>query len=924
MERIEPAKIRTRKKVSLLAARANTPVILRWLAIAALIATVLGIGIGFYRERNKKDFRLIPGLAELSTDVTGVVTGYERRETEGNVMKYFIKADKATTYTDNHQELENVYLEAYDDKGEKFDRISANKAVYIPAADKNFDAYFTGKVDVLSRDNLNFKSEQVAYNRQTDTVTSEVLVEFSRENLSGKSMGAIAKIKEKHLELLKDVEFNSAPVAANDPNQADAKVQTAKMTAGHAVYDQATNQATLEGSVFISVVPLRGTQNFSQPTDLRAEKATAFFENQEIKKIDLTNNVEIDAKPSDIDSRSMKVRGNTATTLFDKELSRIEVNENVQIETTSGANQKPTNIRAQNAVYEKPLDRFDLKNNVEIVTVADEKPTVIHGNEAIYEQTNGKIAVTGNAEITQGADYLKGDRIDAQLFPNKKLQTGFARGNAYLKQTAHDRTTEVKANELNAFFGDNQLMQRADANGAAYVTISPAQTQNYSKTTISAPQALHLAFRQTGVESVLSEIKTDGRTSIVMNPAMGNPDSSLRKITADTVRTTLSDNGTDISKAEAVGNAELYVEPTRRAPEKYKTTVTAPRFDCDFYAGNNAKTCAGAVKGKAILEPTMPAPNRGTRTLTADKLIADFNQNTNDVERFDAIDNAKFTELDRSGIAGRITYAGADETVRLRGGEPTVWDSRSRARAAEIDWDAKNQKSYLRGKVSTTYYTQKQTNGATPFGKSNAPVFVTAGEAQFDHQTQVGVYTGNARAWQDDNYVRADKLILNEPAKRMDGEGKVQSLLYDARRKTADRETTQTVFAASDKIAYTEENRQLRYEGNADIRQGNDRLTAGVADVFLDEKNEMKQTVVQNNVIITQPNRRATGNWAQYTTSDETIVLRGAPATVADAENGSSQGSQMTISMRDNRMTNQGAAKPNQPGRTRSVYKVKP
>jgi hypothetical protein len=68
----------------------------------------------------------------LSTDVVGTVNDYERREMEGDVLKYYIKADKGTTFSDNHQELENVYLEVYDAATGLADKITADKAVYIP------------------------------------------------------------------------------------------------------------------------------------------------------------------------------------------------------------------------------------------------------------------------------------------------------------------------------------------------------------------------------------------------------------------------------------------------------------------------------------------------------------------------------------------------------------------------------------------------------------------------------------------------------------------------------------------------------------------------------------------------------------------------------------------------------------------------
>lgn len=918
MERVEETKIKVNRRVKMLGFRAKTPLVFRWVAIAAIAATVFAIGYGFYRARSNRDFRMIPGLAELSKDVTAVVNGYERRETDGNVLKYYVKADRATTFSDNHQELENAYFEVYDENGEKFDTLSSARAVYVPAENKNFHAYFFGSVNIRTRDDLIVKSEQLTYNRENEIVTTDEWIEFSRENLSGKSFGAVLKVREKRVELNRDVELNSSP-DANSPN----KIQSAKLTAGRAVFDQGNNRVDLEGNVFINVVPAAGAASSFQPTDIRAETAKAFFENKEIRRVDLNRNAEVFSKPTDSNPKFMKARGNFITANFLGELTRAEINENVEIETNNN-DLKPTRIRAQNAVYEKGIDKFDLKNNVEIVTVEDEKPAVIRAGEAVYEQSKGKIFLTGGADISSGSEYVKGDSLTADLFPNKKLQNAFARGNAYLKQTLSDRTTEVSASELNSFFDESQRIQKANAVGASNVAITPAQSQSYSKATIYAPQAIRLEFRASGNEGVLSQMHTEGRTAIVMNAAQGNQNSSFRKITADTVKTFLNDNGRDLRKAEAVGNAEIYVEPTQASPENYKSTVTAPRFDCDFYEGNNAKTCTSTGKSKAVMVPLVQAENRGARTLTADKLIADFNQNSHDIERFDAVTNAKFSELDRNATANRITFTANDEIVRMRGGEPTVWDSQARAKAIEIDWDTKNQKSFLRGKVSTTYYSQKQTGGSTPFTRSNAPVYVTANEAQFDHKTQVGVYLGNARSWQENNYVRAEKLILQERSKRLDGEGKVQSLLYDTTRKNGDQETTQPTFAASDRISYSDESKQLRYEGNVDIRQAKDRITAGVADVFLNEKNEARQTVLQNNVVFTQPNRRATGTWAQYTTTDEVVILRGNPASVDDAENGSSQGSQMTISLRDNRVVNQGATKPNAPGRTRSVYKVKP
>src|SRR4029079_3326495 len=115
------------------------------------------------------------------------------------------------------------------------------------------------------------------------------------------------------------------------------------------------------------------------------------------------------------------------------------------------------------------------------------------------------------------------------------------------------------------------------------------------------------------------------------------------------------------------------------------------------------KVCNAATGSKAVIEPVQPKPQRGTRTLTSQTMTATFLASTQDIERFDAQGDAKFNENDRNGIASTITYTSSDQTVRLRGVYPTVWDSPGRTKGIELDSDLANHISYSRGKTATTY-----------------------------------------------------------------------------------------------------------------------------------------------------------------------------------------------------------------------------
>ncbi len=97
-----------------------------------------------------------------------------------------------------------------------------------------------------------------------------------------------------------------------------------------------------------------------------------------------------------------------------------------------------------------------------------------------------------------------------------------------------------------------------------------------------------------------------------------------------------------------------------------------------------------------------------------------------------------------------------------------------------------------------------------------------------------------------------------------------------------------------------------------------------MANVFLNDKNEVAQTIAEKNVIVTSPNRKAVGDYAQYVAADESvIILRGNPAKVDDAENGTTQGAQVTVYLRTKNVVTESKAGQSNSGRIRTVYKIK-
>ena len=583
------------------------------------------------------------------------------------------------------------------------------------------------------------------------------------------------------------------------------------------------------------------------------------------------------------------------------------------------------------AVVEQKSKRLELKKDVQLlISPAGAKsqtrgrPVQVKAARGAFDHQSMLLAFSGGVTLEQESDILSGDNLNAFMNQEKRLERAELRGNSYMRVMDPGRAAEVHSVNMDFLMDKDQRLERATASGDVIARTLDGDVD----VQLSGSNSLDVTFQATNDSSLLKQMNAGGRSVITMSAPKSkanDPRAASKRLTADAVKLIWRSTGRDLEKAEAAGNAELFIEPVVTNARAERKTLSAPQFDCDFFeAGNLARTCKASGGSKAVLDPMQPAKDRGTRTLTSQTMIAVFLKDTQDVERVDAQGDGKFNENDRNGTAANVSYTAADQTVKLRGGDPTVWDSRGRTKANELDADLASDVSYARGRTTTTYYSQEQTNGATPFSKTKSPVYIASERAEFRHESGQAIYLGNARAWQDDNYVRGDKLTIYVNDKRMEANGHVQTTIYNSKARVENSAAVVPVFAAADSMFYSDTDRTIHYEGNVDIKQGTDRLTGGVADVYLlKDSNEMEKTIAQKNVVLTQPSRKGTGDWVEYTAANEVAVLKGNPARVDDVEQGNTEGNRLTLSVRDGKVTADDARGTLAPGRVRSTHKIR-
>ena len=893
---------------------ATIPIILRGVGIAGVCAAVVALIAGFYFSSTDGTFRSKDFPTTLSKKVIGVVEGYERKTSVDGVSKYFVRASKATTFDDNHQEFETVLLRLFKDGDEdRFDSIRADRAIFVPDKDDTdqFRVFFAGDVEVNSETRLKVNTPQLQYRSKEELAIAEEKVDFERDNLSGTAGSATVDITKETLELKDDVRL----VASGETDLESAKfdVKMADLNAGYAFIEKQNESVLLRSNVNIYVIPKEG-EEISDPTRIKSQRAQVFFTDNEPRTFELEENVRIEQKGGGTGSTS--IRAASAKGFLDDGLKSVNLVGKVHI-ASSRSGDEPVHIKSESASYDRTKERFELSNNVVVESVRDGKGVNATASKAIFLRNEGNLDLLGGVRIESGGDEVIGDSVETRLDEKDRIKSAVVTGNSRLARKGNGNATTLTGQTIDANFDTNGKTEFAKVRGETEIVSIPADKKDYARFALRAKAGLDVGFYGNGD---VRSAETFGRTTIRLNEGNQAGQKSNRELTADKIKTAFRPSGNELRRAHAIGNAVLVETPIKKTPGLFVSKVTSPRFVCEFFGKNRAKQCDGVKRSIVERKPVSGSDPR--QKLESDRVSAVFDENSGDISVFAARGRSRFSEGGRKGSADSIFYTESDGKVRLTG-KPVVWDKSGRAKAARIVWDTKNDSSSLSGKVSTTYFDPGSTNNATPFSGRGTPVYVTAENAAFEHEERKAVYTGNARAWQGKNFVSGSKIFLEERTGRFYAEGKVKSGLYDASRTVGGRKSSSPVFVSAEEMLFERKTNRLLYRKKVDIRQGTDRIVSDTAEVYLNPDNSLSKTIARGDVIITQPNRKATGDYASYDAVSEVVRLRGEPATFHDSESGSSNGRVLTVDLKRNTLTNESRTTKNGNGRIRSVYKVK-
>ncbi|HZQ18411.1 MAG TPA: LPS export ABC transporter periplasmic protein LptC [Terriglobales bacterium] len=431
-----------------------------------------------------------------------------------------------------------------------------------------------------------------------------------------------------------------------------------------------------------------------------------------------------------------------------------------------------------------------------------------------------------------------------------------------------------------------------------------------------------------GPGNAVGQIHAEQQVEVVEHQMSGGKPTQDVKTTAPTLDLFLAD-GNRLTRAETFGAAQIALLP---APNEKgaATHVTADKFTAKFDALGQLSQVHGEQDAR-VASIALPHANLAEqdRISTSDTIDAYFRPGTG-IETLVQQGNFKYVSGTQQAFADRARYTPADQIVTLNG-SPRIVDSSMETTATTVRLNRATGEGFAFGDVKTTYNDLKaQPNGAL-LASSN-PIHVTS-ENMAAHNRGFATYRGNVRLWQNANMIEAPTVQFQKDQRVVIAASYAQQKVSTDLISVDNKGKTTPVYVTANHLSYYDSQRKAHYEGAVIVQSTDMTMTCQQMDVFFASKQsvenrtslpgalsrqttaapqistaqaQLDKIIASGSVLITQPNRRATGDQLVYTAADDKFVVTGGPPVIFDVEHGRTTGASLTLYRNDNRVLIEG------------------
>ncbi|HSB63268.1 MAG TPA: hypothetical protein VLJ18_03835 [Thermoanaerobaculia bacterium] len=349
--------------------------------------------------------------------------------------------------------------------------------------------------------------------------------------------------------------------------------------------------------------------------------------------------------------------------------------------------------------------------------------------------------------------------------------------------------------------------------------------------------------------------------------------------------------------------AQLDLGPS---PESGARRARAPRFSGRFERGRFRELTVPEHLDAAETSRAGGPPGSGLRTLAAGFARLLFQDDGRSIETATFENGVEAADGTRAVLkAPHGTLRGRDETAVFsgEGDDPARYrDERGAIAARMLSWNAREDRLDATGAVKASYVAGAGRPGFLG-GDGKSPFFSESETLLYLGRSQKLVLGGSVRAWQNENVLRCGNLEVDDSAKTLRAEQKVQAFF---RRQTTPVKGTrpppggrsgETVNATGDVLLHREEERFVRLEGHATMTSGTWTMSSDVTDIRLAPDRAIEYTEARGAVVVEDraQHRRGEGTKAMWRPQTEAVTLEGSPATALDGKGNRSTGAVLTF-----------------------------
>lgn len=282
-----------------------------------------------------------------------------------------------------------------------------------------------------------------------------------------------------------------------------------------------------------------------------------------------------------------------------------------------------------------------------------------------------------------------------------------------------------------------------------------------------------------------------------------------------------------------------------------------------------------------VMQELGPSP----RVIQANRVIVRMDPRTRQASSALIEGNMRYKDPKNEAVAERANYdITGDRLVMsaLAGSAPSITADGQNLKANLIEISPKE--GLLRGSGSVVTKLANKKGAVTAsdtgiFPQSASPVYVNSDSVLLRNPTRMAIFSGNVRAWQDDNTLFASELHVTGAGDSIEAKTNVRAVLYNTKGGR-----TKPMIARSDTLTARKLERRIDMDGNVKIEDETRVLTSDKASFYFDATRKLERIEAQSNLTMVDSasGRRVSGTKAVYQLAEKMVYLNGTPAEVVE------------------------------------------